>query len=73
MRKVVNGDAGAQLLLAEAQARLEAARAGQSIHPPDRPALRRRRAGVSWAIAKVARLTRRLLGETSHAGGICVE
>jgi hypothetical protein len=73
MRKVVSGDAGADLLLAEAQARLEAARAGESIHPIDESVPRRRLAGVGRATVELARLTRRLLGATSHARGICVE
>jgi hypothetical protein len=74
MRKVVSGDAGAQLLLAEAQSRLETARAERMTHPGGQLSfLRPRPLGSGRPVLGVARLTRRLLGATSTARGICVE
>ena len=69
MRKVVSGDAGADLLLAEAQARQAAARAGESIHPIGESVRRPRPTAVSRVILELVRLTRRLLGATSNARG----
>jgi len=74
MRKVVSGDAGAQLLLAEAQSRLEAARAERMTHPDgQRPFLLPGPSGSGRPVLGLARLSRRLLGATSSARGICVE
>src|SRR5262249_30231597 len=73
MRKVVDGDAGARLLLAEAHARLHAARAVERTDAAN-PSMRQSRpAGVVRALGELARLTRRLLGQTSRTRRICVE
>jgi len=74
MRKVVSGDAGARLLLAEAEARLEAARSEGVARLSDQTALIRPglsridRGGIG-----LVRLTRRLLSGSSNARRICVE
>ena len=73
MRTVVDGDAGARLLLAEAHARLHAARVVEPTAPTG-PSLRQSRpAGVGRALVELAKRTRRLLGQRSRARRICVE
>ena len=74
MRKIVSGDAGAQLLLAEAAVRLEAARSEGAALLGDRIApIRAGLSGLDRGGIGLVRLTRRLLGGSSDARRICVE
>jgi len=74
MGRIVSHDAGAQLLLAEAEVRLEAARSEGVTYLNDRLALLRPCSrGLDLLGIGLARLTRRLLSRSSDAGRICVE
>ena len=68
----VGGDAGAQLLLAEAEARLKAARAQRTVDPGD-GASAPRIAGVGSLFAGLVRAARRLVAAITRPRRICVE
>ena len=66
------GDTGAQLLLAEAEARLKAARAQRMVDPGDRTSAPRI-AGVGGLFAGLVRAARRLMAAVTRPRRICVE
>jgi hypothetical protein len=61
MRRLADGDAAAHLLLLEAKARLEAARAGATDHAGDRLARTPRPSAESGRVGGLGTLARRLL------------
>ena len=66
------GDAGAQLLLAEAEVRLKAARARRTVDPRYR-ASAPQIAGVDSLFAGLVRAARRLVAAVTRPRRICVE
>jgi hypothetical protein len=72
MPKVIRDDAGADLLLAEAEARLEAARRVGG-RPGDSLGYRPGHARACRPVDECGRLVRRVLVAMSTAVGICVE